>query len=187
MQKFQHVPIAGASTIDHHRTCTPKPALTSYRDMEPSRNRTLKGFSLVELLVVIAIILIIITAAIPVMARVRMNSAETIVIREVQTIAQAQTQYQSQFGRYASTLAELGPTHGAADTPAAAGLIPGKLASGEKDGYLFALTSTSGGYVVNAVPKTFGTTGRRTFYLDQNGVVHENWGPQPATDASPEA
>ena len=91
--------------------------------MEPSRNRTLKGFSLVELLVVIAVILIIITAAIPVMARIRMNSAETIVIREVQTIAQAQTQYQSQFGRYASTLAELGPTHGAADSPAAAGLF----------------------------------------------------------------
>ena len=154
--------------------------------MEPSRNRTLKGFSLVELLVVIAVILIILAVGIPNINRFRMNSAETIVIREVQTIAQAQTQYQSQFGRYASSLAELGPAHGAADSPAAAGLIPGKLASGEKDGYLFTLTSSAGGYVVNAVPKSFGSTGRRTFYLDQNGVVHENWGSQPATDASPE-
>jgi type IV pilus assembly protein PilA len=147
----------------------------------------MRGFSLIELLVLIAIILVIITVALPVMARILMNSAETIVIREVQTIAQAQTQYQSQFGRYAATLAELGPAHGAADSPAAAGLIPAKLASGEKDGYLFTLTSTAGGYVVSATPKSFGSTGRRTFYLDQNGVVHHNWGPQPATDASPEA
>jgi type IV pilus assembly protein PilA len=136
---------------------------------------------------VIAVVMVILAVAIPNIHRFRLNSAETIVIREVQTIAQAQTQYLSQFGRYAATLAELGPAHGVADSPAAAGLIPGKLASGEKDGYLFTLTSTAGGYVVNAVPKNFGSTGRRTFYLDQNGVVHHNWGPQPATDASPEA
>jgi type IV pilus assembly protein PilA len=155
--------------------------------MEPSRHRPLKGFSLIELLVVIAIILTILVVAIPNILKFRLNAAETIVIREVQTIAQAQSQYLSQFGRYAATLTELGPSRGAADSPAAAGLIPAKLASGEKNGYLFTLTSTPGGYFVNATPKTFGSMGRRTFYLDQNGVVHENWGPQPATDASPEA
>jgi type IV pilus assembly protein PilA len=155
--------------------------------MEPSSRRLSKGFSLIELLVVIAIIVIVLAVAIPNIQKFRMNAGETMVMREVQTIAQAETQYLSQFGRYAVTLAELGPAHGATDSPAAAGLIPGKLASGEKDGYLFTLTSTSGGYFVNAIPKTFGTTGRRTFYLDQNGVVHENWGPQPANDASPEA
>jgi prepilin-type N-terminal cleavage/methylation domain-containing protein len=147
----------------------------------------MKGFSLIELLVVMAVVTVILAVAIPSTIKFRLNAAETIVIREVQTIAQAQTQYLSQFGRYATTLAELGPAHGVADSPAAAGLIPAKLASGEKDGYLFTLTSTPGGYVVNATPKTFGSTGRRTFYLDQNGVVHENWGSQPATDASPEA
>jgi type IV pilus assembly protein PilA len=83
-------------------------------------------------------------------------------------------------------LAELGPAPNGAEDPAAAGLIPAKLASGEKDGYLFTVTSTAGGYFVNAIPKSFGSTGRRTFYLDQNGVVHENWGRDPATGASPE-
>jgi len=125
-----------------------------------------------ELLVVTAIILVILVVAVPGILKSRLNASETMVIREVQTIAQAQTQYLSQFGRYAATLAELGPARGAADSPAAAGLIPGKLASGEKDGYVFTLTSTAGGYVVNATPKNFGSTGRRTFYLDQNGVVH---------------
>src|SRR5260370_13843907 len=111
------------------------------------------------MLVVVAIMLTLNRVALAIMARIRMISAETIVIREVQTIAQAQTQYQSQFGHYASSLAELGPAHGAADSPATAGLIPGKLAVGEKDRYVFTLTSTSGVYVVSTVPQSFGCTG----------------------------
>ena len=155
--------------------------------MEHSRRRISRGFSLIELLVVVAVIMTILTVAIPSIMKARLNASETIVMREVQTIAQAQTQYLSQFGHYAATLAELGPAPNGAEGPSAAGLIPAKLASGEKDGYLFTLISTAGGYFVNAIPKSFGSTGRRTFYLDQNGVVHENWGRDPATGASPEA
>jgi hypothetical protein len=39
---------------------------------------------------------------------------------------------------------------------------------------------------VTAVPKTFGTTGRRTFYTDQTAIIRENWGQDPATANSPE-
>jgi type IV pilus assembly protein PilA len=109
------------------------------------------------------------------------------VVREMQTIATAQTQYQSQFGRYATNLAELGPpVNGAAEGPAAAKLIPANLASGEKNGYLYVLTSTPAGFAVNANPKVFGNSGRRTFYLDQDGIVHQNWGQDSATAESPE-
>jgi len=149
--------------------------------------RSKRGFSLVELLVVIAVIAVIHAVALPIMRTARLNSVETVVVREVQTIGTAQTQYQSQFGRYAGTLAQLGPpANGAAEGPEAARLIPASLASGEKDGYLFALTSTPAGFFVNANPKVFGNSGRRTFYLDQDGIVHQNWGQDPATAASPE-
>jgi hypothetical protein len=65
-------------------------------------------------------------------------------------------------------------------------MIPASLASGGKDGYIFTLTLTATGYAVNARPRVFGSTGRRTFYLDQNGAVHQSWGEEPATASSPE-
>lgn len=145
-----------------------------------------RGFSLIELLVVIAIILIIVSIAIPAFQSVLMNMRETAVIKEVQTIAQAETQYASQFGKYAATLTELGPPAAGTSGPQAAFLIPRSLAKGEKDGYVFTLAVADSGYQVHANPKTFGNTGRRTFYLDQNGIVHQNWNREPATESSPE-
>ena len=141
---------------------------------------------MIELLIVIAIILVILTVAIPNLMTARNNAAEVVVVREVQTIHQAQMQYMSQFGRYAATLAELGPPTSGTAGPNAANLIPSSLASGEKDGYMFTLTITPAGYAVNANPRVFGGTGRRTFYLDQDGTVHQNWGQEPATADSPE-
>jgi prepilin-type N-terminal cleavage/methylation domain-containing protein len=149
--------------------------------------RNSRGFSLVELLVVIAIIAVILSVAVPLINKARLNGVETMVAKEMQTIATAQTQYQSQFGKYAASLAELGPpVRGGAEGPQAAHLIQASLASGEKDGYLFVVALTSSGYTVNATPKVFGTTGRRTFYLDQDGIVHQNWGEDAATADSPE-
>jgi type IV pilus assembly protein PilA len=151
------------------------------------RRRKALGFSLVELLVVIAIILIILAIAVPNIQRARLQAAETVVIREVQTIGQAQTQYLSQYGKYATTLTELGPpSAGGKEGPQAAYLIPGSLASGEKNGYLFTMSVTATGYAVHADPKVFGGTGRRTFYLDQNGIVHQNLGQEPASESSSE-
>ena len=128
-----------------------------------NRRRPDSGFSLVELLVVVSIILVILAVALPRMKEARLNAAETIVVRELQTIAQSQVQYQSQFGKYASTLAELGPPQSGTPGSQAASLIPASLASGEKDGYVFAEALTPIGYAVNANPKVFGGTGRRTF------------------------
>ena len=148
--------------------------------------RRTRGFSLIELLVVIAIILVILAIALPNAKKALLNTAETAVIREVQTINQAQMQYMSQYGRYAATLTELGPPSSGSAGLQAAELIPASLASGEKDGYLFTLTVTPEGYSVNANPKTFNGTGRRTFYSDPTMIVHQNWGQAPADRRSPE-
>ena len=150
--------------------------------MRPKSN----GFTLIELLVVIAIILIILCVAIPNIDSTRRTSNETVVMREVQSIHQAQVQYLSLFGAYAENLSQLGPPGpGVAQGPHAANLIPASLASGEKNGYVFLLTRTPDGFTVNANPKA-GGAGKRLFYLDQNGVLRQNWGPEPATDQSPE-
>ncbi len=147
-----------------------------------------RGFSLIELLIVIAIILIILSIALPQMSKSRMHAQEMSAIAEIQTINQAEVQYQSQFGQFATALAQLGPptTAGAAEGPNAAGLIPASLASGSASGYNFTLAPSPSGYSVTAVPKAFGSTGRRTFYSDQTGIKRENWGQDPATVNSPE-
>ena len=150
------------------------------------RRRRQAGFSLIELLIVIAIILIILAIAVPKLGSARQNATETVVIREVKTIHEGQTQYMSQFGKYATTLAELGPPASGGPGPQASDLIPASLASGEKDGYTFVMTATPSGYTVNANPKVYNSTGRRTFFSDQNMTIHQNWSQEPATINSPE-
>ena len=153
-----------------------------------NRRRNQRGFSLIELLIVIAIILIILSIALPQMSKSRMNAQEMAAVAEIGTINKQQIQYYSQYNQYATSLAQLGPpaTTGAAEGPQAAGLIPGSLASGSAGGYNFTITATPGGYAVSAVPKAFGSTGRRTFYSDQSLTIRQNFGQEPATVTSSE-
>ncbi len=147
-----------------------------------------RGFSLIELLIVIAIILIILSIALPQMSKSRMHAQEMGAIATLKTINTVETQYMSQFGQFAGSLTQLGPaaSGGAAEGPQAAGLVSGNLASGSTGGYNYTITATPAGYSVSAVPKAFGSTGRRTFFTDQSGIIRENWGQEPATLTSPE-
>ena len=149
------------------------------------RTQRRRGFSLIELLIVIAIILIIAAIAVPKMNNQMMAAHEMAAIRQITTIHQAETQYYSQFGKYAA-LTELGPPASGAASPAAADLIPKVLADGKNSGYIFAVQNTATGYAVTAVPETFNSTGRRTFYSDQTLVVRNNWAQEPANANSPE-
>jgi prepilin-type N-terminal cleavage/methylation domain-containing protein len=149
-------------------------------------SRRRRGFSLIELLIVIAIILIIITIAVPKYQKTQIFVRETAAIAAIQTIHKMEVQYQSQYGRYAISLTELGPPASGAPSPAAADLIGNDLSNGINKGYKFTLTGTQGGYVINANPINFGNDGNRTFYSDQSMVIRNNFGQEPATATSPE-
>jgi hypothetical protein len=109
---------------------------------------------------------------------------EMAALTAIQTVHKMQIQYQSQYGRYANSLAELGPPQSGAPSPSAADLIGSDLALGEKQCYKFNLTGNQGGYAVTATPVTYGTSGSRSFYSDESMVIRENYGPEPATVAS---
>ena len=148
--------------------------------------RKRRGFSLIELLIVIAIILIIITIAVPNLTRARMHAMDTAALAAIKTIHTAQVQYYSTYGRYATSLTELGPPASGQASAASADIIAADLAQGKKQGYLFTLTGTQGGYIINARPEVFGNTGSKTFYSDQSMTVRVNEGPEPATATSKE-
>jgi type IV pilus assembly protein PilA len=150
------------------------------------RNARNRGFSLIELLIVIAIILIIVTVALPKLNNATRFAHEAAAIKAIQTIHTVQVQFNSQYGRYAASLTELGPPASGAPTASAADLIDSALSQGEKSGYKFTLTPTQGGYIINASPVTYGSSGTRTFYSDQSMVIRENYGPEPATASSKE-
>ncbi len=143
-----------------------------------------KGFSLIELLIVIAIILIIAAMALPRLGQARRAAYEMAAIRSLSTINTAQVQYFSTYGRYAQSLAELGPPPGNANpTPASADLIPESLSIGLHSGYVFTMVGTPAGYTVNGDPQA-DTTGTRHFYTDHSSEIRQNF-TQPASEVDP--
>lgn len=140
----------------------------------------------VGLLVLIAVPVIMISIAVPKLSRTQMYTRETAAFMAIRTVHAAETQYLAQYGRYAASLAELGPPPSGAPSPSSADLVGNDLSNGEKQGYRFVVAATPGGYTINATPVTYGSTGTRSFFSDQTMVIHENYGPEPATAQSKE-
>jgi type IV pilus assembly protein PilA len=119
----------------------------------------------------IPIILIIAAIAIPNLMRARMAANESSAIATVRTLVIAEVAYSSSHpdAGYTCTLSDL----------AGAGLIDTRLASGQKMGYVFELSSCSASaesvanvkYRVVAYPMTRNTTGTRAFCSDESGVL----------------
>lgn len=66
--------------------------------------------------------------------------------------------------------------YGTLDELAAAGLIDQRLAAGSKNGYKFTVEVTTNetnypGFVVVGVPVAYGSSGIRSFYIDETGVI----------------
>ncbi len=97
---------------------------------------------------------------------------ETNAISSVKKIVNAQFDYSEGSGRgYAITLVDL----------RSRGLIDSALESGVKDGYVFSMGSFGSVFTVNATPMTYGSTGTRSFFSDESGVIRYTREERPAT------
>ena len=141
--------------------------------------RKQSGFSLIELLIVVAIILIIAAFAIPNLEHNTMQANEASAITSLQAITESSILYMNTYGGYPPALSSLGPGNPAG--PNAANILDSILASGAKSGYNFVYvpgTTDPAGHVltysVTAQPISVGSTGQRSFYTDQSGVVRAN-------------
>jgi type IV pilus assembly protein PilA len=140
-----------------------------------------KGFSLIELLIVVAIILIIAAIAIPNLLRARIAANEASAVSSLRTMNTACITYNTSYNAYPTALSNLAPVASSAlPTSTSADLLDATLTTGAiptKSGYKFTFGLPTGGvagltYAVNADPISSGTTGVRTFYTDQTGVIH---------------
>ncbi|MBI2568925.1 MAG: M48 family metallopeptidase [Candidatus Schekmanbacteria bacterium] len=140
-------------------------------------------------LAVVAMIGVLAAAAIPSLLRSRMMANEAAAIGVLRTLAGAQTDYVNVAAphRYAPSLAVLGS---GTDIP----FIDANLASGQKSGYEFALEvapaadgdNAEVGWWSTATPMAHGTTGLRSFYIDQTAIVRgADLGGLPAGPGDP--
>lgn len=106
---------------------------------------------------------IIAAISIPNLLAARRAANEASAIHSIRTITNAEFTFQSNFGKF-GTLEELCMT----------GLIDTDLASGKKNGYRFAVTLDSDNpevFEVSGVPMTYGSSGTRSFYVDETFVI----------------
>jgi type IV pilus assembly protein PilA len=160
-----------------------------------------KGFSLIELLIVVAIILIIAAIAIPNLLRSKMAANESSDVGSLRTINTAEVTYATSYPSigYSPTLTSLGgtATNCATATYATnvnACLIDDVLATSgvnAKSGYLntyggvVAIGGVNTQYTINGDPANRGTTGQRSFFTDQTGVIRYGLTSAAAITSSP--
>jgi len=136
---------------------------------------------------IIPFILIIAAIAIPNLLRARIAANESSAVASVRTINTAEVSYRSEYPGigYACNLASLGGSGPSSPSADHAQLIDDRLASGQKNGYRFALencvnTETDHKYQVVAYPAVPNTTGIRTFCSDESGAIKTSAGESAA-------
>ena len=123
---------------------------------------------------------IIAAIAIPNLLASRMAANEGSALKTLRMVSSAESTYQSVFQKF-GTLEEL----------ASEGLIDPSLADGEKSGYKFTLVITKNednleGFQLVAVPMTYKSSGRRSFFVDETLVIRaadNQGGPSTAADS----
>ena len=135
------------------------------------------GFTLLELMIVVALIVIIAAITIPSVTDAKIHTDEAAALAAIHAITVAEVAYQSTYGGYAQSLANLGGPDPCTRSAETACLLDQSVTGGLKSGYRFVAAGgdPSGGldtsYVVGAAPEVYGRTGRRLFCSTDKNVI----------------
>lgn len=156
------------------------------RKTDPRKQR---GFSLLELLIAVAIILVIAAIALPAFSKAKRAANEGAAVQTLRSIASAESTYSTQYDNGFGPMTALAS---AGDSCNNAGMLPEQFATGtaQQSGYQFVVTvnaapqgatahggcSAPGGatWSATAMPLQQNTTGVRSFYIDQTGILRYN-------------
>ncbi len=134
-----------------------------------------QGFTLIELMIVVAIIAIIAAIAIPSLLNARKAGNEASAISSMRTLTTVNEQYRTRFGVYSANMGAL----------QASGYIDSVLGNGTKSGFSFAYNSGANTWDVTSVPTVVGTTGDRSFFVNQSGVIRGEAGGGASSASNP--
>ena len=135
------------------------------------------GFTLIELMIVIAVIAIIASIAIPQLYASLQSGREASAIASMRVVTTASEQFNLSQGDYPTGLSDL--SNG---TPE---LIDEQLGSGIKGGYTFLLQSvaSTSAWTCTATPDNFAEG--RHFFVDQSGVIRQEFGQVAGPGSNP--
>lgn len=107
------------------------------------------------------------------------EATEKDALESLKDIASAVDGYRSRYPHLPESLANLAPPARGKPSAEASGLLEADLAKGTKDGYVFRYVIVGASdvgapakYELSATPLRYGTTGKRSFFRDSNGVLH---------------
>jgi len=112
-------------------------------------------------------------------------------INALRILAEALEKFRRVFGDLPRSLSQLGPAPRDQVSADMASLVNEQLANGSEGGYRFdyrtvpAADGGNPGFQISAIPEEYGKSGRRSFFLDQEGRIHgaDNQGAAVTVDA----
>jgi len=128
-----------------------------------------KSFTLIEIMIVIAILALLAALTLPNLLRAKINANESAAIASLHLISSAAQSYRAANPTFPANLSALGRPH--SDPPYIDDVLGCPSQPCQKQGYNFTLSGSTDTFIAIAYPQDYGKTGKRSFCVDESGVI----------------